>query len=65
MIDVYDFTYIYRLFQCGIGDGGMKLLSTCMEKMVNLKDLKYVELQRLHSTSLLISMDVLHKLRLT
>lgn len=59
------FTYIYRLIQCGIGDGGMKLLSTCMEKMVNLKELKYVDLQRLHSTSLLISMDVLHKLRLT
>ena len=59
------FTYIYRLIQCGIGDGGMKLLSKCMEKMVNLKELKYVDLQKLHSTFLLISMDVLHKLRLT
>ena len=59
------FTYIYRLIQCGIGDGGMKLLSTCMEKMLNLKELRYVDLQRLHSTSSLISMDVLHKLRLT
>ena len=65
MIDVYDFTYIYRLCHCGIGDGGMKLLSTCMEKMLNLKELKYVDLQRLHSTSLLTSMDVLHKLWLT
>ena len=59
------FTYIYRLYKCGIGDGGMKLLSKCMEKMVNLKELKYVDLQKLHSTFLLISMDVLHKLRLT
>ena len=59
------FTYTYRLYECGIGDGGMKLLSKYMEKMLNLKELKYVDLQRLHSTSLLISMDVLHKLRLT
>ena len=59
------FTYIYRLIQCGIGDGGMKLLSKYMEKMLNLKELKYVDLQKLHSTFLLISMDVLHKLRLT
>ena len=59
------FTYIYRLYKCGIEDGGMKLLSKCMEKMVNLKELKYVDLQKLHSTFLIISMDVLHKLRLT
>ena len=36
------FTHIYRLIQCGIEDGGMNLLSTCMEKMVNLQELKYV-----------------------
>ena len=36
------FTYTYSLYRCGIGDGGMKLLSTCMKKMVNLQELKYV-----------------------
>ena len=36
------FTYIYSLSECGIGDGGMKLLSTCMEKMVNPQELEYV-----------------------
>jgi len=44
------FTCIYRLVDCQIGDGGMKLLSRCMEKMVNLQVLKYVDLQKLHST---------------
>ena len=36
------FTYTYSLEQGGIGDGGMKLLSTCVKKMVNLQELEYV-----------------------
>ena len=49
------FTYIYSLRVCGIEDGGMKLLSKCMEKMVNLQELEYVDLQKLHSTLIFVN----------